>query len=184
MDPNSHHAEDGPERRPRVVAVSGLPLGGAGASIPPRFERQLRGAARRRRGTESHWVAIAKVNGVTEIRSEYGDPAAEEFLRGTASVLRTSLREADKLAPVGRGEYGIILDAPRGDDVVAGLERLVENVRALAGRDRRWSVGSLSIGVAPLWSDEPAAVLERAHAALERATKRGGSLVMMSTQAR
>jgi GGDEF domain-containing protein len=184
MDPNSQRGTNDPERRPKVVAVSGMPLGGAGASIPPRFERQLRGAARRRRGTESHWVAVAKVNGVTEIRMEHGDPAAEEFLRGTASALRTSLRESDKLAPVGRGEYGIILDAPRGDDVVAGLERLVQDVRALAGRDRRWSVGSLSIGVAPLWSDEPAAVLERARAALEGATKRGGSLVMMSTQTR
>jgi GGDEF domain-containing protein len=184
MDSTSQPATDGPERRPKVVAVSGMPLGGAGASIPPRFERQLRGAARRRRGSESHWVAVANVNGVTEIRNEYGDPAAEEFLRGTASVLRTSLRESDKLAPVGRGEYGIILDAPRGDDVVAGLERLVQNVRALAGRDRRWKMGSLTIGVAPLWSDEPAAVLERARAALEGAKKRGGSPVMMSTQMR
>ena len=183
MDPNSEHA-GGDERQPKVVAVSGLPLGGAGASIPPRFERQLRGAAQRRRGSESHWVAVARVNGVTEIRKEHGDPAAEEFLRGTASVLRTSLREADKLAPVGRGEYGIILDAPRGDDVVSGLERLVESVRDLAGRDWRWSGGSLSIGVAPLWTDEPAAVLERARAALERATERGGSRVMMSTQTR
>jgi dipeptidyl aminopeptidase/acylaminoacyl peptidase len=36
-----------------------MPLGGTGAAIPPRFERQLRGAARRRRGAERPWVAIA-----------------------------------------------------------------------------------------------------------------------------
>ena len=179
MDSDSEHAA-GHERQPKVVAVSGMPLGGAGASIPPRFERQLRGAARRRRGGESHWVAVASVNGVAEIRKEHGDPAAEEFLRGTASVLRTSLREADKLAPVGREEYGIILGAPRDDDVVTGLERLVDSVRTLAGRDWRWSGGSLSIGVTPLGSDEPAAVLERARAALEQA---GGSVVMTSTPA-
>ncbi len=183
MDSDSEHA-GGDERQPKVVAVSGLPLGWAGTSIPPRFERQLRGAARRRRGGESHWVAVARVNGVTEIRKEHGDPAAEEFLRGTASVLRTSLREADKLAPVGREEYGIILGAPRGDDVVTGLERLVDSVRALTGRDWRWSGGSLSIGVTPLGSDEPAAVLERARAALEQATQRGSSVVMTSTEAR
>jgi GGDEF domain-containing protein len=129
MDPSSQRASDGPERQPRLVAVSGARLGGAGATIPPRFERQLRGAARRRRGAEHPWAAVAKVNGVTEIRNEYGDPAAEEFLRGTANLLRTSLRESDKLAPVGRGEY----------------------------------------------------VLARARAALQDATKRGGSLVVMST---
>lgn len=182
MDPNSEHAGS-QERQPKVVAVSGLPLGGAGASIPPRFERQLRGAARRRRGSESHWVAVAKVNGVTEIRKVHGDPAAEEFLRGTSSVLRTSLREADKLAPVGPGEYGIILGAPQADDVVTGLERLGEGVRALAGRDWRWSGGTLSIGAAPLSGDDPAAMLECARTALGQATERGESVVMLSPQA-
>jgi GGDEF domain-containing protein len=181
MDPNSERATDGHERPRDIVAVSGMPLGEAAAAIPPRFERQLRGAARRRRGAEHPWVAVAMVNGIAEIRTEYGDPAAEEFLRGTASVLRTSLRDSDKLAPVGRGEYGIILDAPGGDEVVAGLERVLENVRELAARDRRWSVGSLSIGVAPLSSDEPAATLARARAALEQASKHGGSVVMIST---
>jgi GGDEF domain-containing protein len=97
--------------------------------------------------------------------------------------LRTSLREADKLAPVGRGEYGIILAASRGDDVLTGLERLVEGVRTLAGRDRRWSGGSLSIGVTPLWSDDPPAVLERARTALGQAGESADSVVMMSARA-
>jgi GGDEF domain-containing protein len=181
MDPNSQRANDGPKRQPDVVALSGMSLDGAGAAIPPRFARQLHGVARRRRGAEQPWVAVAKVIGIAEIRIEFGDPAAEEFLRGTASVLRSSLRESDKLAPVGRGEYGVILDAPSDSAVVAGLERLVDEVRQLAGRDRRWIVGSLCIGVAPLSDDEPGAVLERARAALEDATKHGGSLVVMST---
>jgi GGDEF domain-containing protein len=182
MYPSSQRATNGhEERRPNVVARLGMPLGEAGAAIPPRFERQLRGATRRRRGTERPWVAVAKVNGIAEIRSQYGDPAAEEFLRGTATVLRASLRESDKLAPVARGEYGIILDAPSGDEVVAGLRRLVQKVRELAVHDRQWSVGSLCIGAVPLSSDEPAAILERARAALERASKHGGSVVIMST---
>jgi GGDEF domain-containing protein len=184
MDPNSQGRRNGPEREPKVIALSGMSLGGAGAAIPPRFERQLRGTAKRRRGPESPWIAVAKVNGVAEIRTEYGDPAAEGFLRGTASVLRSSLRESDRLSPVGREEYGIILDAHHSDDVIAGLERLVQNVRELAGRDRRWSVGSLSVGVAPLRSDDPAAMLERARSALAQALERGGSLVVMSTDPR
>jgi GGDEF domain-containing protein len=184
MDPTSHRASEGPEGQSNVVAVSGTPLGGSGAAIPPRFERQLRGAARRRRGAEHPWVAVAKVNGVAEIRRQYGDPAAEEFLRGTASALRSSLRESDKLSPVGREEYGIVLDAPSGDDVLAGLERLIKNVRELAGRDHRWKGGSLSVGVTPMWTDEPTAILERARAALERAQRRGGGQVMMATNVR
>jgi len=167
-----------------VVAISGAELGGTGTAIPPRFERQLRGAAQRRRGTEHPWVAVTRVNGVGEIRRRYGDPAAEEFLRSTASALRSSLRESDKLSPVGRGEYGIVLDAPSGDDVLAGLERLVKQVRELAGRDHRWRGGSLSVGVAPMWTDEPAEILERARGALERAQRRGGGQVMMATSAR
>jgi GGDEF domain-containing protein len=167
-----------------MVALSGMPVGARDAVIPPRFERQLRGVAQRRRGSEHPWVAVAKVNGVGEIRQRYGDPAAEEFLRGTASALRTSLRESDRLAPVGRGEYGIVLDAPSGDDVLAGLERLVKQVRELAGRDHRWSGGSLSVGVTPMWTDEPSAILERARAALERAERHGGGQVMMATATR
>jgi diguanylate cyclase len=181
MDPTSHRASEGSEPQPSMVAVSGMSLGANQAVIPPRFERQLRGAARRRRGTEHPWVAVARVNGVAEIRKQYGDPAAEEFLRGTASALRASLRESDKLAPVGREEYGIVIDAPSGDDVLAGLERLVKHVRDLAGRDHRWSGGSLSVGVAPMWTDEPQAILDRARAALGRAVELGGGQVMMAT---
>jgi GGDEF domain-containing protein len=184
MDLSSEQGADGPRQRRDVVALSGMSLEDAGVALPPRFERQLRGAAQRRRGAESPWVAVAKVGGVTTIRTEHGDTVAEEFLRSTASVLRSSLRESDRLAPVGRGEYGIILDAPSGADVIAGLERLVQNVRELTGRDGRWGVGSLSVGVAALGSDEPAAVLERARAALELASKASGSLVMMSAETR
>jgi GGDEF domain-containing protein len=124
-------------------------------------------------------MAVAKVEGIGQIRAEHGDPAAEEFLRGTASVLRSSLRESDKLAPVAREEYGIILDAPRGEDVMSGLERLVRNVRELAGRDRRWGVGALSVGVTPVSGDEPEVILERARTALGRAGDEGSGAVVM-----
>jgi GGDEF domain-containing protein len=180
MDPGAKRAGDGSGGSPDLTAVEGMPLGGAGIALPPRFERQLRGAGRGRRGGESAWVAVARVEGVATIRAAYGDPAAEEFLRGTASVLRSSLRESDKLAPVAREQYGIILDAPRDEDVVAGLERLVEKVRELSGRDRRWKAGALSVGVAPVSNAEPAVILERARAALERAVGRGHGAVVIS----
>lgn len=95
-----------------------------------------------------------------------GDPAAEEFLRSTAGVLRASLRESDKLSPVGRAEYGIILDAPDRENVVAGLRRLVDGVAELAGRDHRWGPGALRVGVTPLDGADGAAILARARSAL------------------
>jgi GGDEF domain-containing protein len=172
------------QRRSKVAPVSAGPLGTSVAPIPPRFERQLRGAARRRRGTESPWVAVVRVDGVDAIRGQYGDPAAEEFLRSTSSALRAALRESDKLAPVGRAEYGILLDAPSGSDVVAGLERLIAKVRELASRDHRWSGGGLSVGVAPLWTEEPTEIIQLARAALERSEKLGGGRVMMTSAMR
>jgi GGDEF domain-containing protein len=169
------------ERVARIVGVSG-----SGASeepdpvVPPRFARHLDGAARRRRGSETPWVAVVRVHGVDAIRAEWGDPAAEEFLRSTASALRASLRESDKLSPVGRAEYGIILDAPSGDAVVAGLERLVGTVAELSGRDHRWSAGSLRVGVTPLDTAEAKVILNRARDALRRGEKHGGRRVTMA----
>ena len=139
------------------------------AAVPPRFVRHLKGAAHRRRGHETPWVAVVRVDGVDAIRDLWGDPATEEFLRSVSSVLRASLRESDKLSPVGRSEYGIILDAPSPERVTAGLRRMVHNVGELAGRDPRWSDGALRAGVTRLDVADPGAVLDRARRALDSA---------------
>jgi GGDEF domain-containing protein len=165
----------------RIVGISGSnPRVENLPAAPPRFARHLKGAAHRRRGDERPWVAVARVAGVDEIRHEWGDPAAEEFLRSVASAMRASLRESDKLSPVGRAEYGIIIDAPSADDVMAGLERLIRNVAELAERDRRWTGGSLCVGVTPLESQDAAATLSRAREALDRAERQGGTRVAMA----
>jgi GGDEF domain-containing protein len=172
----------------RVAGIVGIsrpdPAKKGPVTVPPRFARHLEGAAHRRRGNETPWVAVVRVDGVDAIRAEWGDPAAEEFLRSTASALRASLRESDKLSPVGRAEYGIILDAPSGEAAVAGLERLVRNVAQLAGQDHRWSAGSLCVGVTPLESNQAAEVLDRARRALERGEQRGGGQVTMACPSR
>jgi len=166
----------------RIVGVSG-----SGASkdpdpvVPPRFARHLEGASRRRRGNETPWVAVVRVEGVDAIRAEWGDPAAEEFLRSTASALRASLRESDKLSPVGRAEYGIILDAPSAQAVVAGLERLVGIVSELVGRDHRWSAGSLCVGVTPLDTPEAGVILERARNAIVQGETQGRPVTMAAS---
>jgi GGDEF domain-containing protein len=164
----------------RIVGVSNPGPDAPETSVPPRFARHLEGAAHKRRGNEAPWVAVAVVDGVDVIREGWGDPAAEEFLRSTASTLRASLRDSDKLSPVGRAEYGIILDAPGPDEVLAGLGRLVHNVAELAGRDRRWEAGSLRVGVTPLDGPDAGKVLARARAALERGQREGAAPVTMA----
>jgi GGDEF domain-containing protein len=158
------------------------PRGGEShVSVPPRFARHLEGAARRRRGNETPWVAVVRVDGVDAIREQWGEPAAEEFLRSTASALRASLRESDKLSPVGRAEYGIIMDSPSPEDAVAGLKRLVHTVAELAGRDHRWAEGSLCVGLTPLVTPEATTILSRARDALDRGEQRGGGQVVVVT---
>jgi diguanylate cyclase len=164
----------------RMVGISKPEPERPDVTVPPRFARHLEGAAQRRRGSETPWVAVVRVDGVDAIRDEWGDPAAEEFLRSTASVLRSSLRESDKLSPVGRAEYGIILDAPSAEQAVAGLERLVRNVAKLAGRDHRWSDGSLRAGVTVLDTADAAEILNRARAALGSGERQDGARVTMA----
>ena len=165
----------------RIVGVSGSESRHEDVpTVPPRFARHLEGAAHRRRGAERPWVAVARVDGVDEIREQWGDPAAEEFLRSVASAMRASLRESDKLSPVGRSEYGIVMDAPSPDDAVAGLERLVRNVAELVARDHRWSGGSLCIGVTPLETPDANATLGRAREALKRGDGAGVTMASAS----
>jgi GGDEF domain-containing protein len=164
----------------RIVGLSVPRQQASGSTIPPRFARHLEGAAHRRRGSETPWVAVVRVGGVDAIRERWGDPAAEEFLRSTASALRASLRESDKLSPVGRAEYGVILDAPSAEHVMAGLGRLVSTVAELAARDHRWDGGSLHAGVTRLDSADTTEILARARAALERAERRDGEPVAMA----
>jgi len=164
----------------KIVGVSNPGPQDPEVTVPPRFARHLEGAAHRRRGNEMPWVAVARVDGVDEIRDQWGDPAAEEFLRSTASTLRASLRESDKLSPVGRAEYGLILDAPSVEQVMAGLERLVRNVAELAGRDHRWDAGSLRVGVTGLDTPDAVVVLGRARAALRLGDREDGDRVTMA----
>ena len=51
------------------------------------------------------------------------------------------------------------MDAATSEDAVAGLERLVRKVAELAGRDHRWSEGSLCVGLTPLVTPEELAEL-------------------------
>src|SRR2546423_383258 len=83
-------AQTPPAQRPAlddVDPVTGLPG-------RERFEAFLGGAARRRRGDERPWAAVAVVEGVAALADRAGRQAAEELIRTVAAALRVSLRDS------------------------------------------------------------------------------------------
>lgn len=150
----------------------------------PWFEDDLRGAARRRRGDENPWVAVALADGLDEIDARLGPAAAGKATRAVAIRLRDSLRAGDKIARLGRNRFGLIVDAPYAGEALTALERIAQAVRRLVEENPRWEGLRLRVGLAPLWSTDPAAALEQAAEALERARQHGGAAVVMSTASR
>jgi diguanylate cyclase (GGDEF)-like protein len=150
----------------------------------PWFEDDLRGAARRRRGDENPWVAVALAEGLSEIDARLGPAAAGKATRAVAIRLRDSLRAGDKIARIGRDRFGLIVDAPYAGEALTALERIAQAVRRLVDENPRWDGLRLRVGLAPLWSTDPAAALEQATEALERARAHGGASVVMTTASR
>jgi diguanylate cyclase (GGDEF)-like protein len=150
----------------------------------PWFEDDLRGAARRRRGDENPWVAVALAQGLDEIDARLGPAAAGKATRAVAVRLRDSLRAGDKIARLGRDTFGLIVDAPYAGEALIALERIEKAVRRLVEENPRWEGLRLRVGLAPLWSSDPAAALEHATEALERAREHGGAAVVMTTASR
>jgi diguanylate cyclase (GGDEF)-like protein len=150
----------------------------------PWFEDDLRGAARRRRGDENPWVAVALAEGLDEIDARLGPAAAGKATRAVAVRLRDSLRAGDKIARLGRETFGLIVDAPYADEALTALERIEHSIRRLVDENPRWEGLHLRVGLAPLWSSDPSAALTHATEALERARAHGGAAVAMTTASR
>ena len=148
------------------------------------FQGAVRGAAQRRRGSENPWVAAAALEGIAEVVAEYGLAARAQLLRVMSKRLADSMREGDKMARIGESLFGVIVDAPTGEEAMAAFERMVAAVRAQAKADARWSDVRLTVGVAMLWGEEPYEAMAMAREALLRARERGGDIVMMSTSVR
>jgi GGDEF domain-containing protein len=146
-----------------------------------RFKDALRGAAHRRRGGEHPWVAAAGLDGTDSIAESYSPEAVDVLLRAIADRLRESLRGGDQLARTDTFEFGLIVDAPFGDEVTAALDRVAREIRELIAADRRWDGAVLSIGIAPLWSEAPAVALDHAREALQNSRERRPGSVSVST---
>ncbi|MFV0475654.1 MAG: diguanylate cyclase, partial [Pikeienuella sp.] len=111
------------------------------------------------------------------VNDAHGHAAGDETLRVFARRLRAAVRGADLVARLGGEEFAVILQNTQPEQAVAAAERVrravaSRPVAAHGGVDVRLTV---SIGVAGLSAADadPAALLDRADAALRRA-KRGG----------
>ena len=147
----------------------------------PWFDEDLRGAARRRRGNENPWVAVAKLAGLGEISQRLGPEAATAAIQAVAVRLHEALRGGDKVARIGPERFGLIVDARFAEEATSALERIEREVRDLVAANPRWEGLHLRVGVAPLWAEDPAVALQQATGALERALGPMGRAVVLST---
>ena len=152
-----------------------------GLDCMPGFSAALRGAARRRRGGENPWVAVAGLGGA--FSNDADEPlVADQLLATVAARLADSVRDGDKVARIGPDTFGLIVDAPHGDEATVALERLAKGVASLIASDRRWAGARICIGLAPLWSQDPELALRRASEALDRGRRRGATVAMTTGQ--
>jgi GGDEF domain-containing protein len=167
--PGSPVAFDESDKRDRLTGLRGLAA----------FEEALRGAANRRRGGEHPWVAVAGLDGMSPVVAHSGAEAADVLTRLVADRLRDSLRGGDQLARIAPTEFGLIVDAPFGDEATAALERVARAIRDMIATDARWKGAVVTIGLSPLWSETPQVALTRARDGLESARRmRPGSVAV------
>lgn len=110
-------------------------------------DRLAQALARARRGMAMAVLAI-EVDGLSELRSDLGDAAAEELLAAMAARLSGTLRSMDTLAHAGDGSFVALCDGVgREDHVTLIADRLLRGAAShftLAGQER---FVTISIGV-------------------------------------
>jgi diguanylate cyclase (GGDEF)-like protein/PAS domain S-box-containing protein len=141
---------------------------------------------RSRRSRQPLSLLLVDINGWKKLRTEHGDGAADDVLRGVAAVLRGNLRAVDRAARHGEGELGVLLPDAFADDAVQVAERLRQLVAsktfsASSPRGERVDLTvTLSFGVAGLHEgdDAPETLVAAANRALAEAKSRGASCVV------
>ena len=163
--------EEAIERAAECDALTGLQNRRWLDAVLPRF------IERHARSGRPLSLALVDVDHFKEVNDRHGHAAGDRALAAVADVLRSGLRQTDRIARYGGEEFAILLpdtDLERG---AATCERLRERVAELALRDaqeRALPRVTISIGIAR-WSRglDGAGVLAAADAALYRAKRAG-----------
>ena len=116
-----------------------------------------------RQGSVESYVVVVRVNGLSEVRTGYGEPMANLLLKDTAEALHRTTRRADHAGRIGDDLLAAVLVDCRGPEGAAAFCARVETAvtRSLAGRPQQVDV---TFGTHPL------AEAARAPDALQAAT--------------
>lgn len=115
-------------------------------------------------------VALLDVDHLAHYNLTYGQAAGDGLLRSIAAVLVSNTRDQDAIVRVGGGQFCLVLP----DTDLAGAYELVEQLRA-GGRDSMATFGTTVSAGITCWAgfEDPAATVERAAMALQRAKQAG-----------
>ena len=135
-------------RRPSVpsavLALIGLPAGGAGPTLPALtdtltglpndsllFERIAQAQQRSRRSGSFAVLVYLEIEHLDTVRGQHGPAAAERLQLEVAQRLREAMRAVDTVARVGDGRFvllaeGVGLDQAQGIDFSAELKRRID----------------------------------------------------------
>src|SRR6185503_16718227 len=81
-------------------------------------------------------VVLADLDNLKHVNDEYGHAAGDRLIRLCADVLRATLRGYDKLYRWGGDEFLLILPTAHASDVLARLQKSLENAeRIIASPD-------------------------------------------------
>jgi diguanylate cyclase (GGDEF)-like protein len=172
----NRHAFESGEREMTVIAnhdgLTGCLNRGA---FLDRVDAECERARRYRRAMS---LLIVDVDRFKEINDTLGHQAGDEALRGIAASLVAAVRTTDSVGRIGGDEFAVLMPEADGVDAAASGARLVSAARVAP------SPAPLTVSVgAATWaggSDDPAALIARADAALYQAKVDGRDRVVSS----
>lgn len=125
-------------------------------------------------------VAVMGLDGLSEVRAEGGDAAADDALERLSALIVPRLRAMDVGCRIGEDELAAILPMVGGLDAYKVGERLRQAIQADLGLGERWT---LSAGVAtfPDQAGTPEQLADCALTALEWARRHGGDRTFLYT---
>jgi|GEM_PF-6152788 len=142
-----------------------------------RFEFELeRHLALARRYSMRSVVLLLDIDGLERINDAHGHRTGDRAITATAELLRNQTRSTDVAARIGGDEFAILLPHTEVRQAGAIADMLATTSRRTVVPNAPAEV-AVSIGIAPITGSDadPAAVLERADAAMHTAKRAGGN---------